>query len=87
MSSFLKINGYKTFIGADSECTDLPLKMHRWMKWGFGEEAQMEKSFHFDLSLSRDLELLRVSRLTDANTGRKSDADMWQAQLAGNVFL
>ena len=53
--------------------------MHRWMKWGFGEEAQMEKSFHFDLSLSRDLELLRVSGLTDANTGRKSDTDMWQA--------
>ena len=36
--------------------------MHRWVKWEFGEEAQMEKSFHFDLSLSRDLELLRVSR-------------------------
>ena len=47
----------------------------------------MEKSFHFDLSLSRDLELLRVSRLTDANTGRKSDTDTLQAQLAGNVFL
>lgn len=43
----------------------------------------MEKSFHFDLSL----ELLRVSRLTDANTGRQSDADTWPAQPAGNVFL
>ena len=56
------MNGCKKFIVADSECTDLPLKMHRWVKWEFGEEAQMEKSFHFDLSLSRDLELLRVSR-------------------------
>lgn len=33
----------------------------------------MMKSFHLDLSLSRDLELLRVSRLTNANTGKKSD--------------
>lgn len=47
----------------------------------------MENSFHFDLSLSRDLKLLRVSRLTDANTGRKNDTDTWQAQPAGNVFL
>lgn len=47
----------------------------------------MEKSFHFDLSLSRDLELLRVSRFADANTGRKSDTDTWWAQPAGNVFL
>lgn len=49
----------------------------------------MEESFHFDLSLSRDLELLRVSRLTDANTGKKSDPDPrpWQAQPAGTVFL
>ena len=47
----------------------------------------MEKSFHFDLSLSRDLELLRVSRLTDANTGRKGNTDTRQAQPAGNVFL
>lgn len=49
----------------------------------------MEESFHFDLSLSRDLELLRVSRLTDANTGRKSypDTRPWQAQPAGTVFL
>lgn len=47
----------------------------------------MENSFHFDLSLSRDLELLRVSRLTDANTGRKSYTDTWQAQTAGDVCL
>lgn len=43
----------------------------------------MEESFHFDLSLSRDLELLRVSRLTDANTRRKSDPDTAVAGTAG----
>lgn len=47
----------------------------------------MEKSFRFDLSLSRDLELLRVSRLTDASTGTKSDTDTWQNQPAVSVFL
>lgn len=46
--------------------------MYRWVRWEFGE-VQMMKSFHLDLSLSRDLELLRVSRLTNANTGKKSD--------------
>ena len=61
--------------------------MYRWGRWEFREEAQMEKSFHFDLSLRRDLELLRVSRLTDANTGRKGDTNSRQAQPAGNVFL
>lgn len=58
----------KKFIGAAREGTDLLLRNVHMGEMGVWRDAQMEKSSHFHLSLSRDLELLRVSRLTDANT-------------------
>lgn len=52
--------------------------MYRWGRLEFGEAAQMEGLFPLDLSLSRDLELLRVWRLRG-----KSDTRHMAVQVEG----